>query len=81
MGKPRKKSIQSSEKNSRLKQQNNPDLLLSNGKDHDDDHGFNDDADDEIDTFYKERDENLRTALSKTANKKSSKNKKSVSWA
>ncbi|CAF0808794.1 unnamed protein product [Rotaria sordida] len=80
MGKPRKKSTQSSEKNSRLKQQNNSDLLLSNGKDHDD-HGFNDDADDEMDTFYKERDENLRTALSKTANKKSSKNKKSVSWA
>ncbi|CAF4038638.1 unnamed protein product [Rotaria sp. Silwood2] len=81
MGKPRKKSIQSSEKNSRLRQQNSPDLVLSNGKDNDDDdHGFNDD-DDEIDTFYKERDENLRTALSKTTNKKSSKNKKSVSWA
>ncbi|CAF2390106.1 unnamed protein product [Rotaria sp. Silwood2] len=82
MGKPRKKSIQSSEKNSRLRQQNSPDLVLSNGKDNDDDdHGFNDDDDDEIDTFYKERDENLRTALSKTTNKKSSKNKKSVSWA
>ncbi|CAF3379378.1 unnamed protein product [Rotaria sp. Silwood1] len=81
MGKPRKKSTQSSEKSSRLKQQNNPDLFLSNGNNNDDDdHGFNDD-DDEIDAFYKERDENLRTALSKTTNKKSSKNKKSVSWA
>jgi len=40
-----------------------------------------DDDEDEIDTFYKERDENLRTALSKTTKKKSSINKKSVSWA
>lgn len=39
-----------------------------------------DDADD-METFYQERDENLRTALAKTTQKKSSKNKKSVSWA
>ncbi|CAF0947823.1 unnamed protein product [Adineta ricciae] len=38
------------------------------------------DMGDEIDNFYTERDENLRTALAKTT-KKPSKNKKSVSWA
>ncbi|CAF3691469.1 unnamed protein product [Rotaria socialis] len=81
MGKSRKKPGQSSEKNSQSKQRNHDNLLSSNGNDNDDhDHGFNDD-DDEIDAFYKERDENLRTALSKTTIKKSSKNKKSVSWA
>jgi hypothetical protein len=69
MGKPRKNFTQSSGKNTRLKQQNDSDLHLSNGNDEDDG--------DEIDTFYKERDENLQTALTKTKYK----NKKSVSWA
>jgi U3 small nucleolar RNA-associated protein 3 len=50
------------------------------GKKNDSD-SFVSNDEDEIDTFYAERDENLRTALSKTTNKKSSNNKKSVSWA
>jgi U3 small nucleolar RNA-associated protein 3 len=74
MGKSRKKPTQGN----RLKQQDNPDLFLSNGNGHNNDD--DDDGGDEIDTFYKERDDNLRTALSKTT-KRSSKNKKSVSWA
>jgi U3 small nucleolar RNA-associated protein 3 len=82
MGKPRKNVSQSSDKTGRVKQQNDPDLLLSNGNGRHKERGYDDDdGGDEIDTFYKERDENLRTALTKTANKKSLSNKKSVSWA
>ncbi|UJR10559.1 hypothetical protein I4U23_014759 [Adineta vaga] len=70
MGKSRKKPTS----NNRSKQ-NDPNIYLSNGND---DNGH--DIGDEIDTFYEERDENLRTAVAKTT-KKFSKNKKSVSWA
>lgn len=50
---------------------------ISNGKNRSksDADQFPSDDEDEIDTFYKERDDNLRTALSKTTKKKS------VSWA
>jgi U3 small nucleolar RNA-associated protein 3 len=73
MGRPRKTSTQFSEKGNRSKQATDPTLFDSNRNGNDDE--------DEIDTFYKERDDNLRTALSKTTKKKSSINKKSVSWA
>ena len=36
---------------------------------------------DDMETFYDERDEKLRAAISKTTKKHSSNNKKSVSWA
>ena len=78
MGKCGKNSRKSFEKDSRSKQQNNPDLLLSTREEVDDNYGVDGD---EIDAFYEECDENLRSALSKTTSKKSIKNKKSVSWA
>ena len=51
-----------------------PDLTRNVARDDDDD------ADD-METFYNERDDNLRTSLAKTTQSKYSKNKKSVSWA
>ncbi|CAF1023258.1 unnamed protein product [Adineta steineri] len=72
MGKSRKKST-----GTNRSKQDDPDLFFSNNHDN---NNNNDDDGDEIDTFYKERDDNLRTALSKTT-KKTSKNKKNVSWA
>lgn len=46
-----------------------------------DNESYDSNNEDDIDTFYAERDENLRTALAKTTKKRSSNNKKSVSWA
>ena len=73
MGKAAKKSG----KDNRSQQQNGAGQLPSKTKHRGDDE---DDGDD-METFYDERDEKLRAAISKTTKKHSSNNKKSVSWA